>query len=112
MLIPIPLGQRHIVTATGSIPKLVHCESCKADYVYLATVSAQGEGFNPIFLAGQAATNEATHQARARLAEQLDTVVRPIPCPMCGRYQDSMIASAREQRYANKIWYCKIFGGF
>ena len=112
MFIPIPLGQRHIVTATGSAPKLVHCESCSGDYVYFATVAAQGEGFSPLFLAGQAATDEAEHRAKAKLAEELAKAVQPIPCPTCGWYQHDMVAPARELRYAKKMWLCKVFGGF
>lgn len=112
MLIPIPLGQRYLVTATGKAPKLVHCEGCQEDYVYFATASAEGEGMNAFFLTGQSATAEATQQAQARLTQALARAVQPIPCPKCGWYQANMVIPSRQLRYARKKQLCLIFCGF
>src|SRR5579871_595585 len=97
MTIPviIPSGLDYFTTTTGSVLKLVRCESCHAEYAYELQRSAEGKGSSFLFLDNQGAAARASSRAEANLRNKLERGVDLVPCPECGWYQDNMQRKAR-----------------
>ena len=93
--IPIPSGISYIHTASGSVLRLVCCESCHAEYAYQLKRTAEGDGTSYFFLNNRGAATRASRQAEASLRYKLEHGVDLVPCPECGWYQNNMRAKAR-----------------
>jgi hypothetical protein len=91
----IPYAQSYNVSATGSVVKLVECESCKGEYVYKLTRQGEGSGTSMLFLDNEGAQGRAEQEARQLLLERLLTSCDPVPCPFCGWYQQNMVDRMR-----------------
>src|SRR5262245_33608837 len=95
MPIPIPYGTSHHVTVTGRAPKLVACEKCGHEYVYLLEASAAGHASNLLFLDAGGARDRAQEAAYGDLHHTLEHDCEVVPCPSCGHVQDHMRPKAR-----------------
>jgi predicted RNA-binding Zn-ribbon protein involved in translation (DUF1610 family) len=102
----IPYAMSYYATARGSLPKLVHCEQCGFEYVYLMTASARGEGTSFLFLDNAGASERSHAAAATELAAVLEKGCAVVPCPACGQVQKHMIPEARRSRYR---WMKKAF---
>jgi hypothetical protein len=101
MVIPIPYALDYTAKLSGSVPKLVRCEQCSLEYVYLMKRSASGEGTSMLFLDNEGAQARAQSAAERALTTKLDHELDPIPCLACGWYQADMVAEIRKGR----LWW-------
>jgi len=95
--IPIPVGSNHTCVATGQAAKLVCCESCALEYVYVLERTVQRSSFSPLFLDEGGAGGRASDRAARALTAALGKACDPVPCPWCGWYQQSMLPAVRRQ---------------
>ncbi|MBV9124625.1 MAG: hypothetical protein JO112_14810 [Planctomycetes bacterium] len=88
------LLKQKVVTRSGTALKWVACENCSTEYVYLLKRTGKGRWF---VVSGkkQQGVEEAERRLRSRLANGVD----PVPCPLCGWYQQHMLPRARDLRY-------------
>jgi hypothetical protein len=96
VFIPVPVGLTYKTTLRGHCPKLVTCDKCKLEYVYLLEETAAGEGTSLMFADNEGARQRSAAAAEAVLREKLHYGVAPVPCPSCGTIQDHMIPRARQ----------------
>jgi hypothetical protein len=89
--IPIPVGKTHTHTATGLAAKSVPCEGCGTEYAYAVERSANGL----LFANGEELARRAAAEAERALEKALERAVDPVPCPVCGWYQEHMLPSVR-----------------
>src|SRR3954469_7859294 len=90
MLIPIPIGARHVAAVQGAVWKFVSCEHCHERYAYLLELEATGEDHDPLFVDPKGSAKRAQAKAEHNFLEKSRNVVLPVPCPRCGSYQDDM----------------------
>jgi hypothetical protein len=113
-MIPIPYAVDYTTKLSGVVPKLVRCEECALEYVYLLKATASGEGTNLFFLDDAGARRRSAAQAEDRLVRELAEGVEAIPCPACGTIQQHMLPRARQQ-YRRGMgalgWITLAFGG-
>jgi hypothetical protein len=95
MIIPIPVGEKHGCTVQATTAKAVVCEECGKTYVYVARRFGEGTGNNFLWLDKSGSAAEALQTAKQDAAEKLSEAVDAVPCPICGRFQTSMIPEAR-----------------
>jgi len=100
-------GGRQLATLTGKTIKATPCEGCGHTYYYLlartlhVTLSAADE-----LLAGtEGGWHQAMHRAHKTLEQMLAGESDPVPCPVCGWYQQDMLARARELRFRGLLTY-------
>jgi hypothetical protein len=93
---PIPYAKTYRTTLRGTIPKLVQCEQCAFEYVYMLEATAVGEGTSLFFLNSEGARQRSTAQAEALLQQNLNQGCEVVPCPACGTVQQHMLCRARQ----------------
>lgn len=96
-MVAIPYALTYTSTLRATVPKLVKCEECGLEYVYLMERVRQGEGTSVLFLDNAGARQRAEEQAQDRLRAALERGCEAVPCPACGRIQDHMVPRARKQ---------------
>src|ERR1700689_2583979 len=96
---PIPYALVFQASAQGSVPKLVECDQCQFEYVYLLSRSVETEQTSLLFLDNERAREDAERLARTYLQESLDQGCEVVPCPKCGWVQEHMVQRARELHY-------------
>jgi hypothetical protein len=99
-MVPVPYGMKYKATARGSVPKVVRCESCSLEYVYLLEAKAEGESTSLLFLENEGAAERSRQSAEAKLQSTLEQGFDVVPCPGCGRIQEHMIGLAKARRHA------------
>jgi hypothetical protein len=98
---PLPNGIAMIhlehfeVTTKGQMFKVVACENCRGEFVYLLTRDALGCASTAMFWDRAGTKERAANQAQAELHRALERGQDPVPCPACGWYQSSMIPLVR-----------------
>jgi hypothetical protein len=95
--VAIPVTRTFTINVWGSSSKLVHCEHCSKDYLYVVKRRGQGDGSCVIFLDEDGALQRASQLANANLQRSLNAAVEVVPCPGCGWIQTDMQAVARSQ---------------
>jgi hypothetical protein len=103
MLIPIPIGTKHVAAVRGAVWKFVSCAHCKQRYAYLLEVEATGEDHDLLFMDGERSAERARAQAEQNLLQKSRNCVLPVPCPMCGYYQDDMSRQLKEEVWTNPV---------
>jgi hypothetical protein len=83
--------------------KRVSCERCQQPYAYLLELEARGEDHDLLFLDSAGSAERARQQAEQNLAEKSRNVVLPVPCPMCGFYQEEMAQRLKEEASINRL---------
>src|SRR5690349_12190647 len=98
-MVPIPYALTYKTTLQGRVPKLVSCEACSFEYVYLLeqTISAESSSF--LFLDNAGAEERSQRDAAELLQRELDHGCEVVPCPGCGQIQQHMFGLARWRRY-------------
>lgn len=87
LMIPIVVfWTNYTATVRGRVLKLVPCESCKAEYVYVLEREGVGAGTSVYGLYAETAQDNAESGAQEVLDQYLANDFDPIPCPMCGHY--------------------------
>lgn len=74
----------------GRVLKLVPCENCATEYVYVLEREGTGVGTSVYMLNDEGAADHAVSAAEDTLRQYLDNDFDPVPCPVCGHYQKSM----------------------
>ena len=85
------------VTIVSSEPRIVVCEKCEAEYVYILEVSGSGSQGAWLGFQNEGAKKKAEKKAQKDVREQLRTNAEAVPCPECAHYQDHMISVAKKQ---------------
>jgi hypothetical protein len=90
-MIPIPVvWTKYTATVRGRVLKLVPCENCSTEYVYVLEREGQGVGTSVYLLNEGGAEDHAMSAAEDTLQEYLENDFDPVPCPVCGHYQRYM----------------------
>lgn len=79
----------YTATKQGSILKVVPCENCSTEYLYVLKREGVGAGTSVYGLNAGAAA-DATSAADETLKSLLENDFDPVPCPVCGHYQGYM----------------------
>lgn len=103
MLIPIPIGAKHVAAVRGAVWKFVSCGGCQQRYAYLLELEATGEHHDLLFLDSEGAADHARAQAEQNLLKKGSNCIRPVPCPHCGFYQDDMARQLKEAASTNPV---------
>lgn len=78
----------------GRAAKVVSCENCSTEYVYMLERVSTGSGYStgilPLPAPDDDAKARAETNAREGLKALLDEEFDPVPCPVCGHYQKHM----------------------
>jgi hypothetical protein len=88
-MIPI-VWTEYTATVQGRILKLVPCENCATEYVYVLEREAMGTGTSFYLLNEDGAEQQAKSDAVEALQAYLQNDFDAVPCPVCGHYQRHM----------------------
>jgi hypothetical protein len=96
-MIPIPVvWTKYTATLRGRVLKLVPCEDCSTEYVYVLEREGQGVGTSVYRTNDEGAQEHAATAAADTLREYLENDFDPVPCPACGHYQRYMVPKLYE----------------
>jgi hypothetical protein len=88
-MIPI-IWTSYTATQRGRVLKLVPCEHCGTEYVYVLEREAVAHGTSFYLLNEEGAEQQAKEGAEETLRSSLENDFDPVPCPVCGHYQRHM----------------------
>src|SRR5262245_42989292 len=98
-MIPIVVfWTKYTATAGGRVLKLVPCENCSTEYVYVLEREESGVGTSVYALTDDSAQDHAAAAAEESLQQALENDFDPVPCPVCGHYQHFMFPKLMEDR--------------
>src|ERR1051326_5823491 len=102
----------HSATASGSALKLVACERCQSECVYRLGRTSFARVQGEVFVDSEEDAELAASHAEELLEETLEGAIDPVPCPVCGWYQEDMVVEARKR---HRYWMafmggCLLFG--
>ena len=101
-MVPIPVfWTQYTATRYGSVLKIVPCENCSTEYVYMMEREGSGVGTSMYMLNNEGAADHATSAADDTLKSVLENDFDPVPCPVCGHYQRYMFQKLRETK---RLW--------
>jgi hypothetical protein len=84
----------YTATVNGRIVKLVPCEHCQTEYVYVLEREGVGAGASVYGISmhglNEAPGEHAVGAAQDTLQQYLENDFDPVPCPTCGLYQTFM----------------------
>lgn len=90
-MIPVPVfWTKYTATVRGRVLKLVPCENCSTEYVYVLEREGEGVGTSVYLLNVGGAEDHAASAAEDTLQEYLENDFDSVPCPVCGHYQRYM----------------------
>lgn len=90
-MVPIPIvWTQYTATVKGQVLKLVPCENCATEYVYVLKREGEGIGTSMYYLNESGAATHAVASAEDALQQYLANDFDAVPCPTCGHYQRSM----------------------
>jgi len=89
---------KYTATLNGRVLKLVPCENCSTEYVYVLEREGTGVGTSVYALNNEGARDNAASAANESLREYLANDFDPVPCPVCGHYQRYMFPKLFETK--------------
>ncbi len=94
-MIPIVVfWTNYTATVNGRVVKLVPCENCQTEYVYVLEREGVGAGASVYGMSvhglNEAPGDHAVSAAKDTLQQYLENGFDPVPCPTCGHYQKFM----------------------
>ena len=95
MDIVVPTGLRYTAKVSGTSVKLVHCEACQVEFVYLMKRTGVGHGRSAFFLNNAGAQKRAQTAAMKQLQRRLASEIDAVPCIGCGELQPDMVRKLR-----------------
>ena len=101
--IPIPIGTTHVAAVRGAVWKFVSCTHCQERYAYLLELEATGTAHDVAFTDGEGSVKLAQAIAADNLLQKSRNVVLPVPCPLCGSYQDDMVELLKQEASINRV---------
>jgi len=98
-MIPIPVFWTQYTTSMrGRVLKIVRCENCSTEYLYVLERESSGVGTSVYMLNDEGAQAHATSAAEDTLTSVLENDFDPVPCPTCGHYQRYMFPKLLETK--------------
>jgi len=98
-MIPIVVAwTEYTATVNGRILKLVPCENCSTEYVYVLEREASGVGTSVYGIFAESAQSHSESAADDTLQSYLENDFDPVPCPVCGHYQRFMFSKLQETK--------------
>jgi hypothetical protein len=98
-MVPIPVfWTKYTATMRGSVLKVVLCENCSTEYVYVLEREGSGVGTSLYRLNNEGAAGHAASAAEDTLQSVLENDFDPVPCPACGHYQRYMFPKLLETK--------------
>jgi hypothetical protein len=88
----------YTASVRGRVLKLVPCENCRTEYVYVLEREGVGAGTSVYGLYDETAHDNAQSGAQEALEQYLANDFDPVPCPACGHYQPFMFPKLIEMR--------------
>ncbi len=98
MIPVVVVWTNYTATLNGRVLKLVPCENCSTEYVYVLEREATGVGTSVYGLTDEAARDNAASSAEEALRDYLANDFDPVPCPACGHYQRYMFPKLLDTR--------------
>src|SRR5262249_3700958 len=89
---------KYTATVNGRVLKLVPCENCSTEYVYVLEREGTGVGTSVYALNDEGARDNAASAADEALPGDLANDSDPGPCPDCGPYQRYMFPKLYETK--------------
>jgi len=89
---------KYTATLNSRVLKLVPCENCSTEYVYVLEREGTGVGTSVYALNDEGARDNAAAAADESLREYLANDFDPVPCPVCGHYQRYMFPKLYETK--------------
>src|SRR4051812_28413051 len=109
-MIPIPSARHATVTLSGAVYKIVRCEHCQSEYVYLMERATSASDTTLPFADIWDSLGRARSNAEARLQQRLANEHDAVPCPQCGWFQSYMYPLARRAHWRGVfvlgLWGC------
>jgi hypothetical protein len=103
-MIPLPVFWReYTTTKQGRVVKIVSCESCSSEYVYLMERESSGVGTSLYLLNNEGAEEHSQSAAAETLKSVLENDFDPVPCPVCGHYQQFMFPKLLETKRMSEL---------
>lgn len=100
MLPIVVFWKQYTATLNGRVLKLVPCENCDTEYVYVLEREAIGVGVSMYTLNNEGAERNAMSSADEALQSYLENDFDAVPCPVCGHYQLAMFPKLFETKTA------------
>jgi hypothetical protein len=98
-IIPIPVfWTKYTTTMQGQTLKVVPCENCSTEYLYVMERESVGVGTSVYRLNEAGAAGHSQASAAETLNDILKNEFDPVPCPACGHYQRYMFPKLLETR--------------
>jgi hypothetical protein len=112
ILIPI-FWKQYTATMHGSALKVVRCENCSTEYLYVMEREGTGAGTSMYMLNNEGAASHAASAAQETLESVLENDFDPVPCPACGHYQRYMFAKVPPTKglWLQAVLFLAIFVG-
>lgn len=98
MIPVVVVWTKYTATVGGRVFKLVPCENCSTEYVYVLEREGTGVGTSVYLLNDEGAQTHAAEAAEDTLRQALENDFDPVPCPACGHYQRFMFPKLMEDR--------------
>jgi Zn ribbon nucleic-acid-binding protein len=96
-MIVVVFWEKFTATVNGRVMKLVPCENCSTEYVYVLEREGTGVGTS-VYLLNPGAEDHAVSAAQDTLQQALENDFDAVPCPKCGHYQRYMFPKLLEER--------------
>lgn len=92
--------ERVVATVRCRDFKIVNCENCRLEYVYLLCREAEAAANTMEVWDPDETTQLATDRANSELQQTMTKAQDAVPCPACGWYQQSMVPLIRAAHLA------------
>jgi hypothetical protein len=98
-MVPIPVfWTQYTTTMHGRVLKVVPCENCSTEYLYVMEREGSGVGTSIYFLNEEGAESHSKSAAEDTLKSVLENDFDAVPCPVCGHYQRYMFPKLLESK--------------
>jgi len=98
-MVPIPVfWTKYTATVRARNLKVVPCENCSTEYLYILEREGSGIGTSVYALNDAGAADHAKAAADDTLQSVLENDFDPVPCPVCGHYQRYMFPKLMETK--------------
>jgi hypothetical protein len=98
------IAEEFTSVVSGSVDRVVDCESCHQSYVYVVNRTGIGKTTNLIFQDGSDAYRRAGAIAKSQLERRLEVGIEIVPCPSCGWFQKDMVTLARSRHLRSLLY--------
>ena len=94
-MIPV-IWAEYTATVNGTVLKLVPCENCQTEYVYVLERESTGSTACLYSVLGEEGEKRLVSDQEESVQQYLENDFDPVPCPACGHYQRYMFPKLYE----------------